>query len=214
VAALPLPHCKKYDRGNRECLANHHGGLDIILSLPCGVEKLQNHSMSSYILTQPNSEILAASEQLIFSIAWCFVILVITGVAIWKYGKVGDVVQLWAAMGTVTGAMAAYFFTREQVQRQESQTRMFEAAYRTSEKERAEAGKQVWELAAKIKPDAQSPAARQYVEALEGVAGGLVLTKTPVVRTEKPKSGVQPTASPPDREFHYMPFRTSPKPTP
>jgi len=157
---------------------------------------------------------LAMFEQLIFSVVWCVVILVITGVAIWKYRSTGQVVQLWAAMGTVTGAMATYFFTREQVKEQQAQTRIFQAAYEASEKERINAGKQVWTLAAKIKPDAASPEIRQAVEYMEHLAGDLFSTKVPVVRTEKPNSSVQPTASPIDRKFHDMLFRGSPKPTP
>ena len=113
--------------------------------------------MNNDILTQPNPQILAASEQLIVGIAWCVVVVVITGVAIWKYSSVGSVVQLWAAMGTVTGAMAAYFFTREQVKEQQAQTKFFQAAYEASEKEKVDAGKQVWAVASKIKPNAASP---------------------------------------------------------
>jgi endonuclease YncB( thermonuclease family) len=38
--------------------------------------------------------------------------------------------------------------------------------------------------------------------------------KVPVARTEKPSPWVKPTASPTDRDFRDMLFRTSPKPTP
>jgi hypothetical protein len=171
--------------------------------------EIKNGRMSSYILTQPNPQILAASEQLIIGVVWYFVVLVSTGLAVWKFRKVGDVVQLWAAMGTVTGVMATYFFTREQVKEQQAQARMFQAAYEASEKQKVDAGKQLWSVAAKIKPDAASPEIREAFGHLQGLAGDLFSRQVPA-KSQKP----EPTASPSDREFHDMLFRESPKPTP
>jgi hypothetical protein len=107
----------------------------------------------------------------------------------------GPVLQLWAAMGTLSGGLVAYFFTREQVQRQESQTRMFEAAYRASEKKSVEAGKQLWEVAAKVKPENESPETQQAIEKLLSVAGDLFSPQVPVGTTETPKPLIHPSPS-------------------
>ena len=159
---------------------------------------------------QFNPQILAMSEQLIFSLAWCVVLLVITGLAIWKYNTVGNVVQLWAAMGTITGAMGGYFFTRQQVKEQQAQTELYRAAYQEGEKLRVNAGKQVWAVATKLQPDAASP---EIIQAFQQLARDLLI-KVPVARIETPTPSLQPTASPIDTEFHDMLFRGSPKPRP
>jgi hypothetical protein len=74
-------------------------------------------------------QILAVSEPTMIGLAMTLMIFLITVIAIWKYSAVGPVLQLWAAMGTLSGAMASYFFTREltreQVQRKEAQIRMY-----------------------------------------------------------------------------------------
>jgi hypothetical protein len=123
---------------------------------------------------------------------------------------VGNVVQLWAAMGTITGAMGGYFFTRQQVKEQQAQTEFFRAAYEAGEQQRVNAGKQVWAVATKLQRDAASP---EIIQAFQQLGRDL-LTKVPVVRIETPTPSAQPTASPIDREFHDMLFRGSPRPTP
>jgi hypothetical protein len=170
--------------------------------------------MSNYILAQPSPQILAVSEQLIIGVVWCFVVLVITAIAVWKFRKVGEVMQLWAAMGTITGAMATYFFTREQLKEQKAQTEFFQAAYAASEKEKIDAGKHVWAVATKLQPDAALPQILQYRKYLEEVAGDLFSGEVRITRTETPSPPVRPTASPGDREFHDMLYKGSPKPTP
>jgi len=61
--------------------------------------------MSSYHLTQLYPQILAVSDSVTMGLAILGVILLITLGAIWKYPQVGSVLQLWAAFGTLTGAM-------------------------------------------------------------------------------------------------------------
>jgi hypothetical protein len=154
------------------------------------------------------------SEQLLIGLVMLGVILVITLATILKYQAVGQVLQLWAAMGTLNGGLVTYFFTREQVKVQQAQTKFFQAAYEASEKQRANAGKQVWAVATKLKPDSASPEILQAFEQLGYVAQDLFSTKVPVARTEQPTPSAQPTQSPAEREFHDMLFRVSPKPKP
>jgi flagellar motor component MotA len=104
------------------------------------------------------------SDPVAIGLAVIVMIVVITLGAIWKYPQVGSVLQLWAPFGTLTGAMATYFFTREQVQRQESQIKLYRAAFQASEKEKAEAGKQFLNLVEKIRPDVTSPQNKRLLE--------------------------------------------------
>jgi hypothetical protein len=118
-------------------------------------------------------QILAVSEPTMIGLAMTLMIFLITVIAIWKYSAVGPVLQLWAAMGTLSGAMASYFFTREltreQVQRKEAQIRMYQTALQASAKERDDAGKQVLAIAAQIKPDFESPQNREALTKLISV---------------------------------------------
>jgi hypothetical protein len=140
----------------------------------------------------------------------------ITLAAIWKYQEVGPVLQLWAAMGTLSGALVTYFFTREQVKEQESRARMFQAAYEASEQQRINGGKQVLAIATKLNSDATSPEIRGLFEYLQGIGGELVSrpAKATGLGPGKRNGPQHPTASPTDSEFHDMLFRGSPKPTP
>ena len=135
---------------------------------------LTNHS-------NPNA--CAMSDPLAIGLAVLGMILVITLGAIWKYPQVGPVLQLWAAFGTLTGAMATYFFTREQVQRQESQIKMYRAAFQASEQQKVDAGKQFLNVAAKIKPDVTSPDNQRLLE--EAVRYATGLTELPKLRVGK-----------------------------
>jgi len=117
------------------------------------------------------------SAPVAIGLAVIVMILVITLGAIRKYPEVGPVLQLWAAFGTLTGAMATYFFTREQVQRQESQVKMYRAAFEASEMEKAQAGEQFLEIAAKIKPDVTSPQNQQLLQRYEDFAKDLTKMK-------------------------------------
>ena len=83
-------------------------------------------------------------------VRWCVVLIVVTGLAVLKYRTVGGVVQLWAAMAAVTGAVAGYFFTRDQIKEQQVQTKIFQAAYEESEKQRVNAAKQAWAATCQI----------------------------------------------------------------
>ncbi len=142
-------------------------------------------------------------------IAWIVTILLITLGAIWKYHQVGPVLQLWAAMGTITGVMGTYFFTREQAQRQESQIKMYQTALQASEKEKTEAGEQFLKVAAKIKPDVASPQSQQLLESAELMAKYLARVKIPAVYSSP---SPQPTA--PDRLFDLFKENTaSPSPS-
>jgi hypothetical protein len=69
-------------------------------------------------------------------------------------------------MGTLSGAMATYFFTREQVLRQESQTKMYQTAFQESGKEKTKARKQSLKAVAEIKPGIESPQNQQAIEKL------------------------------------------------
>jgi len=134
-------------------------------------------------------EILAISDSAAIGLAIIGVKGLITLGAIWKYAEVGPVLQIWGMMGTLiglaTGTMGTYFFTKEKVQQQESQIKMFQTALQASEKEKVEAGKQFWQVAVKIKPDIESP---QHLQALEEAmqSAADLFRQIPVGRTEKP----------------------------
>ena len=123
--------------------------------------------MSSYILTQLPTQILAISEPMTIAVFWIVAILVITLAGILKYPQVGPVLQLWAGMGTITGAMVTYFFTREQVQRQEAQIKTYQTALQASANEKAQVGEQFFRIAAKIKPGIESAQDRQAFEGID-----------------------------------------------
>jgi hypothetical protein len=111
--------------------------------------------------------------------------------------------------------MGTYFFTRGQVKEQQAQTKFFQAAYEASEKQRADAGKQVSAVAAKLNADAWAPERiGQVFKELAVVAQDLSSTKVPAARTETPSPSVQPRASPTVGEFRDMLLRPSPRPTP
>ena len=129
------------------------------------------------------------------------VILLITLGAIWKYPQVGSVLQLWAAFGTLTGAMATYFFTREQVQRQESQIKMYQTALQASEMDKAEVAGQFIKVAAKIKPDLESSQSQQLLEKYELIAKELARVKIPAVNITKNPSSPSPKPTVPDAFF-------------
>jgi len=151
------------------------------------------------------------SEQVIIGVAILVVILVVTLAAIRKYPQVGPVLQLWAAFGTLTGAMATYFFTREQLKQQRSETEMFKTAFEASEQQKIGTGKQVWELAAKIKPAVQSQEYRQAWEKLQYLAGDLISREIPVYTGGLPS----PSVSPSDRKYQQEVFpEESVTPTP
>jgi hypothetical protein len=168
--------------------------------------------MSSYfLLAQLDPQILAESEPLIIGIVWIVAILLITVGAIWKYPQVGSVLQLWAAMGTITGAMVTYFFTREQVQRQESQIKMYQTALQASEREKAEAGEQFLNVAAKIKPDIASPENQKLLETAIS-AWGKMLREIPV-GTTRDHSSPSPQPTVPDKFFDHF-KKNTPSPSP
>ena len=96
--------------------------------------------------------------------------------AIQKYDA-DSVLKILGAIGTligfIVGGMGTYFFTREQIQQQQNQTKLYQAALQTSERERAEAGEQFLEVAAKIKPDITSPQNQQLLQKYEDLAKDL-----------------------------------------
>ena len=120
--------------------------------------------------------------------------------AIQKYDA-DSVLKILGALGTligfIVGGMGTYFFTREQVQRQEYQTKMYQAAFQASEKEKAEAGEQFLKVAAKIKPDVTSPQNQQLLERYEFLAKELTkIGKIPVSKHPEMYFDINPSPSP------------------
>ncbi len=154
-------------------------------------------------------QILAVSDPVIIGLAIIAMILIITVGAIWKYPQVGSVLQLWAAMGTLTGAIGTFFFTREQVQRQESQIKTLESAFQTSEKQKDTAARQVSLVATAINRQLDSEAAKKWVTTLEAAADKL----TPVYTSWTPFPSPSPHTKKPDT-FHDLFKRDAQSPSP
>jgi hypothetical protein len=170
--------------------------------------------MSSYILTQLPTQILAISEPMTIAVFWIVAILVITLAGILKYPQVGPVLQLWAGMGTITGAMVTYFFTREQVQRQEAQIKTYQTALQASANEKAQVGEQFFRIAAKIKPGIESAQDRQAFEGIESALGYWTRARVKVPGfgpgPKTPSPAPQSTAVP--ESFHDLFKGNSPSP--
>lgn len=134
-------------------------------------------------------------------------------IAVWRRYKMDDILKLWAGLGTIAGLVGGwfgtYFFTHREIQRQESQTRMYYAALQASEKEKAEAGEQLLKLAQQIKPDVASPQGQQLLETFTGLAWGLTKEKVPAG-----KIGDWPTMTTPPDTSHDLFLRKTPSPSP
>ena len=165
--------------------------------------------MSSYHLTQLYPQILAVSDSVTMGLAILGVILLITLGAIWKYPQVNSVLQLWAAFGTLTGAIATYFFTREQVQRQEAQIKTIESAFQASEKQKVAAARQVLQVATAINRQLDSATAQAWVKSLEFATDKL----TPVYTSRTIFPSPSPHATEPDT-FHDPFKRNAASPSP
>jgi len=158
------------------------------------------------------------SDPAIIGLGFIVTILAVTITAICRYKEVGPVIQIWGVTGTLIGfttsTMGTYFFTKEKAELQASQTKMFQTALLASEQQKIEAGKQLWEVAAKIKPDIGSPQTQQAIERLQSVAGDLsrqIYTTT----TEKRKPYPSPSAhATPPRTFFDLYKKNTPPPSP
>jgi hypothetical protein len=120
-------------------------------------------------------------------------------------------------LGILLGVFITYFFTSQQIQRQESQTKILESAYRSSEEAKLAAAKQVSTIAAQLKSRAESPESRKVAEYLEFVAKDLQPTwgrMGGLVPEVKISPSPHATASAPDTFFHDLLNGNTPRPSP
>ena len=110
------------------------------------------NSLQSVCVMYP--QILAMSDPVTIGVALIALIVAIMVTAILRYNADG-VVKIWAVMGTliglVTGTMGTFFFTKDKVEQQAAQVETAKVALQASEGEKAQAGKQIAELAESLK---------------------------------------------------------------
>jgi hypothetical protein len=130
-----------------------------------------------------------------------------------------EVLKLWGGLGSVVGilvgAFVTYFFTQDQVRRQESQIKTIEAAFQASEQQKRAAGQQALQLATGIKWHGDWINVQQAAESLESIATKLIPEYAGMAGmiNESPRPSPSAHATVPNA-FHDLFKRNTPPPSP